>query len=169
MNYSGIIRRVDELGRVVIPVEIRRVLNIKDGENLEFIINKDVIELRKKSCAEYNDSFFKFISDKLRELVEGDFIITDRKIVVGSSNTKIINLGIDNKLLDLLHTYDNTLLENEELNFENTNIKSSFYIYPYYVESDIAGYIIIYNINNIERYSKLIKFIISYIHDKLSL
>ena len=35
MNVKGIVRRIDELGRVVIPKEIRKSLHIKNGENLE--------------------------------------------------------------------------------------------------------------------------------------
>ena len=51
LKVSGVTRRVDELGRIVIPVEIRRLLNIKEGENLEFIINekKDENEIDENS------------------------------------------------------------------------------------------------------------------------
>ena len=64
MDSSGIIRRVDELGRIVIPVEIRRLMNIKVGENLEFLISKGEISLKKKSYIENNLSIinsFTFI------------------------------------------------------------------------------------------------------------
>lgn len=36
-NVMGIIRAVDDLGRIVIPKELRRALNIAEGENLEFL------------------------------------------------------------------------------------------------------------------------------------
>jgi len=35
MKATGIVRRIDELGRIVIPKEIRKTLRIKEGENLE--------------------------------------------------------------------------------------------------------------------------------------
>ena len=41
MRATGIIRRVDDLGRVVIPKEIRRTLGIKEGEAMEIFTEKD--------------------------------------------------------------------------------------------------------------------------------
>ena len=40
MKATGIVRRFDDLGRIVIPKEIRKTLRIKDGENLEDAIEK---------------------------------------------------------------------------------------------------------------------------------
>lgn len=41
MRTTGIIRRVDDLGRVVIPKEIRRTLNIKESEPLEIYVDRE--------------------------------------------------------------------------------------------------------------------------------
>ena len=41
MVSTGILRRVDDLGRVVIPKEIRKILNIKEGDLLEIFVNKE--------------------------------------------------------------------------------------------------------------------------------
>ena len=46
---SGIIRKIDELGRIVIPIEIRKILNINVGENLEFIVNDNNIIIKKNN------------------------------------------------------------------------------------------------------------------------
>ena len=43
MKLAGIVRRIDELGRIVIPKEIRKTLHIKNGENLEIFISDDTI------------------------------------------------------------------------------------------------------------------------------
>ncbi|AWK52529.1 AbrB family transcriptional regulator [Clostridium beijerinckii] len=49
MKASGIIRNVDPLGRVVIPKEMRKVLNINEGDPIEIVkVNNDVV-LRKYS------------------------------------------------------------------------------------------------------------------------
>ena len=45
MRATGIIRRIDDLGRIVIPREIRHNLNLKDGSSLEFFIEKEGIVL----------------------------------------------------------------------------------------------------------------------------
>lgn len=47
MIYTGIIRRVDDLGRVVIPREIRHKLNIKEGEPLEICLDGDMVCFKK--------------------------------------------------------------------------------------------------------------------------
>lgn len=41
MRATGIIRRVDDLGRVVIPKEVRRAMNIREGMPLEIFIDKE--------------------------------------------------------------------------------------------------------------------------------
>ncbi|MFC4102881.1 AbrB/MazE/SpoVT family DNA-binding domain-containing protein [Paenibacillus xanthanilyticus] len=47
MKATGVVRKVDELGRVVIPVELRRTLDIKEGESLEIFVNGEQIMLKK--------------------------------------------------------------------------------------------------------------------------
>lgn len=46
MNGTGIIRRIDDLGRVVIPREIRRTLHIKEGDPLEMFLCDDGVMLK---------------------------------------------------------------------------------------------------------------------------
>lgn len=41
MKATGIVRRIDELGRIVIPKEIRKTINIKEGDPLEIYLNDD--------------------------------------------------------------------------------------------------------------------------------
>ncbi|KAB2393537.1 AbrB/MazE/SpoVT family DNA-binding domain-containing protein [Bacillus cereus] len=52
MKNTGVSRKVDELGRVVIPVELRRTLGIAEGTALGFHVEEENIVLRKheKSC-----------------------------------------------------------------------------------------------------------------------
>ena len=52
MKATGVTRKIDELGRVVIPKEIRRNLSIRDGESLEIFTNEDSIILKKHSQLE---------------------------------------------------------------------------------------------------------------------
>ena len=65
MKATGIIRRVDDLGRVVIPKEIRRTLGIREGEPLEiFLDGRDTVCFRKYEtnlCADV---------DRLKEQIE---------------------------------------------------------------------------------------------------
>ena len=47
MKSTGIVRKVDELGRVVIPIELRRTLCIEEKDALEIYVDSDRIVLRK--------------------------------------------------------------------------------------------------------------------------
>ena len=47
MKSTGVVRKIDEMGRVVIPKEIRRTLDIQDGDSLEIYIDQEDIILRK--------------------------------------------------------------------------------------------------------------------------
>ena len=53
MKSTGIVRKVDELGRVVIPIELRRTLSINEKDALEIYVDNDRIILRKyePTCA----------------------------------------------------------------------------------------------------------------------
>ena len=52
MKATGIIRRTDDLGRIVIPKAIRNSLKIQDGEPLEFFIDGNIICLKKYNTTE---------------------------------------------------------------------------------------------------------------------
>lgn len=47
MKSTGIVRKVDELGRVVIPIELRRILDIHEKDALEIYVDHDEIVLKK--------------------------------------------------------------------------------------------------------------------------
>ena len=47
MNSTGIVRKVDELGRIVLPIELRRTLDIAEKDSMEIYIEGDAIILRK--------------------------------------------------------------------------------------------------------------------------
>ena len=60
MKATGIVRRIDELGRVVIPKEIRRTLRFREGDPLEIFTDKDGGVVLKKYSADYSVEHFLF-------------------------------------------------------------------------------------------------------------
>ena len=73
MKETGIIRRVDDLGRIVIPKEIRRKLGIREGDPLEIFLHEDCICFKK-----YTTDKLEKVYDAFKDLVdfaeeEGDF------------------------------------------------------------------------------------------------
>ena len=62
MKSTGVIRRIDDLGRIVIPKEIRKNLKIREGDTLEFYISGNEIILKKFSLInEFSDMAIKLV------------------------------------------------------------------------------------------------------------
>lgn len=76
MKSTGIVRKVDELGRVVIPIELRRVLDIEVKDALEIYTDDDTIILKKykptMTCDVTGD-----VSDKNMRLADGRIILSE--------------------------------------------------------------------------------------------
>ncbi|MEG1448512.1 MAG: AbrB/MazE/SpoVT family DNA-binding domain-containing protein [Oscillospiraceae bacterium] len=51
MRATGIVRKMDDLGRIVIPMEIRRTMNISEGQPLEIFVEESGIVLRRFETA----------------------------------------------------------------------------------------------------------------------
>lgn len=64
MRATGIVRRVDDLGRVVIPKEIRRSMGIREGEPLEIYLENDAVIFRR-----YSYNLVKEV-ERVAELIE---------------------------------------------------------------------------------------------------
>ena len=47
MRYTGVVKRIDDLGRLVIPREIRRTMRIHDGDAFEIVIHEDMVCFKK--------------------------------------------------------------------------------------------------------------------------
>jgi len=82
MKSTGIVRKVDELGRVVIPIELRRTLGIAEKDALEIYVDDDRIILKKympnMTCAvtgEVSDQNFRLADGKLILSPEGAEIL----------------------------------------------------------------------------------------------
>ncbi len=82
MKTTGIIRRIDELGRIVVPKEIRKSLRIKNGESLEIFTNDNDIVLRKYSPVESLESLALKFVDTFQQVIKYNVIVTDRDKVI---------------------------------------------------------------------------------------
>lgn len=52
MKSTGIVRKLDELGRITLPIELRRNLDVKDRDPLEMFVDQETIILKKYSPAD---------------------------------------------------------------------------------------------------------------------
>ncbi len=85
MKATGIVRRIDDLGRIVIPKEIRRTLRIKEGAPLEIYTNREGdILLKKYSPVEELGEFANSYAQSLSETSGMLVCITDRDYVIAA-------------------------------------------------------------------------------------
>lgn len=164
MKSTGVTRKIDDLGRIVIPKEIRKNLGIRDGESLEIFTEEDSIILKKHSeIKKYEE-----LSARLCELIESIFkvniIITDRQKVIATSLDKsLINQDIDK---DLIYLIDNR----EEYNGikEIFNYKNYVTIIPIIASIDSLGLIILLN-NDDKDLRNIAKLMAKILSDKLNI
>ncbi len=50
MKATGIVRKIDPLGRIVLPMELRKVMELDEGTPIEILVNGDMVILRKYQC-----------------------------------------------------------------------------------------------------------------------
>src|SRR5699024_2476769 len=83
MKATGIVRRIDDLGRVVIPKEIRRTMRIREGDPLEIFTDKDgeVIFKKYSPIGELSD-FAAQICDSLHKSTDCIAAVCDRDAVI---------------------------------------------------------------------------------------
>lgn len=134
MKSTGIVRKIDELGRIVIPKEIRNVLGIHSNDDLEIFIDDMKIVLTKYEKSDnilnYSNNVVKIIDEKLNIKV----FVTNKEKIITAGNFK--NKELDSKLLELIEERKRY----ESINKETINkISGYFVIYPIIVESDILG------------------------------
>ena len=169
MKQTGVTRKIDELGRIVIPKEIRKNLGIRDGETLEIFTDEDGIILKKYfEVRKYEDLSTK-LCDLIKNIYNVDLVITDREKVITSSNKDIVeNTKLTNNFLELIDNRE--MFISRELSTINLGVEvSSYYtIVPIIASSDSLGLVIILSENNID-YTSLGKFIAKIIADKVDI
>lgn len=149
MKATGIFRRIDELGRIVIPKEIRKNLKIREGDNIEiYISNQDEIILRKYSSLKNIKDFAQRFTDSIYSLLKNNIIVTDKDhIIAVSGNLK--KIYIDKEISEEILSYiirRNNILEKHKKNIsiiKNEIIESTYIIEPIIVDGDVVGLFII--------------------------
>lgn len=88
MKATGIVRRIDDLGRVVIPKEIRRTLRIREGDPLEIFTDREggVILKKYSPIGELSD-FSKGYAESLQQAIGHIVIICDKDSIISLSGT----------------------------------------------------------------------------------
>ncbi len=86
MKATGIVRRVDELGRIVIPKEIRRTMHFREGDPIEIFIDKDGgVILKKYSAMGDIEQYAKEFADSINHSLGITALVTDKDSVIAAS------------------------------------------------------------------------------------
>lgn len=107
MKATGIVRRIDDLGRVVIPKEIRRTMRIREGDPLEIFTEKDgeVIFKKYSPIGELGDFAANYVETLAKASGHGA-CITDRDNVIAVSGVPkkdLIEKRVSHELDDLMN------------------------------------------------------------------
>ena len=135
---TGIVRRIDELGRIVIPKEIRKNLRIKNGDNLEILVDGDNITLRKYSQIENVTDMASVYAESFYQVLKYNVIVTDTDKVVaaaGSLKKKYLNMGISDSLTTMIERRD-SFVERKKSSIE---ISPGMTEYGYYTVATIIN------------------------------
>ena len=80
MKSTGIVRRVDELGRIVLPIELRRSLNINERDTLEIFVDDEKIVLKKYEPADIFTGNMVYLIEYMGKKVSKESILEMARI-----------------------------------------------------------------------------------------
>lgn len=171
MGNIGSVRRIDDLGRVVIPKEIRSLLNIKNGELLNILVNDDSIILKKEN---ESINIYNIINNLVNSyaLVFGDvLIVSNRDELISCVNCTLKNKNVDEliKFIDMQENYESIVVE--KMNIGGISLEGYFYIVPLFIDSNYFG-VFCFVLNNKEKLyvNKFIcKFMLKIIENKVDI
>lgn len=159
MKNTGVIRKIDELGRIVVPKEIRKNLNIKNGEDLQIYIEDDKIILKKyQKMLTIGENAQNYI-DTLIKLSDSKYFVTDKEKVIASSLKNNEEATIDSKVYESMQ--ERKTLSGYGIRFNKEIIDNYYYIIPIIIDADAIGSVIVTNKVEISDKDKLIGNIIS--------
>ena len=154
MKATGVVRRIDDLGRVVIPKEIRKTLRIKEGDPLEIFTDKEgEVILKKYSPIGELSEFATEYAETLAKTTGHIACITDKDTVIavsGASKKEFLEQVISEELEKLLEDKENyTSKENNDISVpitRNDNKDRKFnsqVVYPIISDGDVIGSVIL--------------------------
>ena len=153
MKATGIVRRIDDLGRIVIPKEIRRTMRIREADPLEIFTNHEgEIILKKYSPIGELGEFAKEYADSLAQVTGHVVCITDRDQIIavaGAPKKEYMGKSISTQLDRTIENRSSVLAEKSDRKFvsitDNDEEISSEIICPIICEGDAIGATVIFS------------------------
>ena len=154
MKATGVVRRIDDLGRIVIPKEIRKTLRIKEGDPLEIFTDREgQIILKKYSPIGELSEFATEYAETLAKTTGHIACITDKDTVIavsGGSKKDFLEQGISKDLERIMDDKEAYISkENNDVSVpitqnENADKKNNAQVvYPIISDGDVIGSVIL--------------------------
>ncbi len=124
MKTTGMVRRIDELGRIVIPKEIRKQLKMTEGESVAFSLEDEKVVLTKFSMLHKISPMVQILLENLEQKYQNSFMITDDKQVLMCSKDALAQYQkkkLDSELSLLLNQQEEIV--EKEMDFFGTEEK----------------------------------------------
>jgi len=159
MKATGIVRRIDDLGRVVIPKELRRTMRIREGEPLEIYTdaNGELILRKYSPVGEISHSSME-CAEAIHQITKHTCIITDKDKVVacsGANKKDYSDKQISKEVEDMLLSRKSKILNKDDVKIPITSSDTkehySQVFAPILVYGDAMGMIIITNDENSDK------------------
>ena len=166
MKATGVVRRIDDLGRVVIPKEIRKTLRIKEGDPLEIFTDKEgEVILKKYSPIGELTEFATGYAETLAKTTGHIACITDKDTVIavsGGSKKEFLEQDLSEELERIMEDKEKyTSKENNDLAVpitKNDNKERRYHsqiVYPIISDGDVIGSVILLSKDSATKMSEI--------------
>ena len=148
MKATGVIRRIDDLGRIVIPKEIRKNLRIKEGESLEIFVEDENIVLKKYSLMNKISDLALELTESMYTFTKHNIFIADNDTILAASGTlkkKYLNKNISDSISESIKKRERMLQNyNKEIEIiDDEKINCSYVLSTIIASGEAVGIIII--------------------------
>ena len=151
MKATGIVRRIDDLGRIVIPKEIRRTLHIREADPLEIFTDREgQVILKKYSPIGEMTTFAKQYVESLAQVSGHAVLIADRDqfIAAAGGYKQLVNKSVGKQLDEKVHNREIIIASRGDRNFisvcdEGSDEYQHEAIAPILCEGDIIGSVVL--------------------------
>ena len=151
MKATGIVRRIDDLGRVVVPKEIRRTLRIREGDPLEIFTDREgEIILKKYSPIGELSLFAKQYAEAMAQTTGLVVAIADRDqfiAVAGSGKKDLLAKAVSKELENLMTERETLIAAKGEKSYITISYDDDDYVQqviaPIICEGDVIGAVVI--------------------------
>ena len=150
MKETGMTRRVDELGRVVIPKEIRQIFKIKVGTPLEIFIEGDRLVMQKYSVAQDYLAFLNGVAESLASATGDTVVIFNNERTVcakGRDAAVFADMKVSDGLFEMLNGRQPFACDAQD--YFNL-LDRQAYVFPLVNNGDLLGAAMIVSVNDID-------------------